>query len=202
MGIQDLLGKNLLIVGPTGSGKTHFLKYLADYLAENATIYVDDQKLFSWARYLTRPYIKPYDQATLSQLIAERSQNSEKDYPDVYVIFDELAVTLEWEANFSDDHQRVSPLSDPLLDWASVEECARLHIHILSATQVPDVMLSPEEIADKFDYYLEFRDKLQEEEEGYTRYVKEKLADRFGPAETLYFGERRLYIHRLGKRHA
>ena len=199
MEIQGLLNKNLLIVGYTGGGKTTLLKHLVDYLGNETDIYVEDGKGFGWTSQFARPNIHPYEKEAISQLIAERTQNSENDYPDVYVIFDEPAMSLDWEEGLAEGHPRVNPIADPLLNWATVDKCARLHIHILAATQAPAVLLSPEEIADKFDYYLECSCSL-EEAEGYTDCLAKQLGDRFGHAHSLSLGERRLFLHRLGNR--
>lgn len=200
------LSKNVLIAGETGSGKTHFLRYLINQILEECEekplVYICDLKGVDYIRTINNTNILKYDEEKISKLVDDRlTKLKEKptfDFSDVYVIFDELADELApWDQLLKNRTNKNRVLNDQFIELLTSSISKKIKVYMICATQLPNLLL-PSEIKSKFNWYIDtFYDTNANSDDRYSSLLKNELDSSFNEIFHTNFDERYLTIYEI-----
>ncbi len=198
------LSKNLLIAGETGSGKTHFLRYLINQILEEceekSLVYICDLKSVDYIKTINNTNILKYDEEEISKLVDDRlTKLKEKptfDFSDVYVIFDELADELApWDQLLKNRSNKNRVLNDQFIELLTSSISKKIKVYMICATQLPNLLL-PSEIKSKFNWYIDiFYDTNANSDDRYSSLLKTELDSSFNEIFHTNFDERYLTVY-------
>lgn len=200
------LSKNVLIAGETGSGKTHFLRYLINQIIETyeekSLVYICDLKSLDYIKTINNTNIFKYNETEIFELIDYRLKKLKDDpsssFNEVYVIFDELADALApWDQLLKNRSNKNRVLNDHFIELLTSSISKKIKVYMICATQLPNLLL-PSEIKSKFNWYIDiFYDANANSDDRYSSLLKTELDSSFNEIFHTNFDKRYLTIYEI-----
>lgn len=200
------LSKNVLIAGETGSGKTHFLRYLINQIIETyeekSLVYICDLKSLDYIKTFNNTNIFKYNETEIFELIDYRLKKLKDDpsssFNEVYVIFDELAdVLAPWDQLLKNRSNKNRVLNDHFIELLTSSISKKIKVYMICATQLPNLLL-PSEIKSKVNWYIDiFYDTNANSDDRYSSLLKTELDSSFNEIFHTNFDERYLTIYEI-----
>lgn len=200
------ISSNVLVAGPTGNGKTYFLTALIKEIngkrEPEAIIYIDDPKWFEYRRLINGESIRSYEEKEVTRLVESRllakKENKDAEFPSIYVVLEEISHRLNWLKEV-DEKDEDNEIGDKLLSLCDRAVSKKANVHLLCASQVPQVLLSSAQIRGKFDFLAlcSFNKENPFGENYYSMPWQENLKSVAEPIAKEDSGERHICVFRL-----